>query len=121
MSNDNNNQPKKKGKVRLMKKYSDTSVRLNLRVEPEERESFKKLQELLKEFAGGKRISVGILMRRMMNMYTAHLADIFIPIQQQVEAGYMKKADQPNAIRKAMEPEIAALLRAGGHRVKEVK
>lgn len=117
MSNgDNKRKPKPVGELRS--KYSDTSVRLNLRVEPAERESFKKVQELLKLFAGGRRITASILIRRMLNLYTAHLLDIDIKVSQLIESGHMKESDRQEALKKAMAPEIAALMRAGGHKVK---
>jgi hypothetical protein len=107
-----------KGK-RVKQRHSHTSVRLNLTVEPEERESFKKIQELLGQFTEGSRVSASVLVRRMMNLYTAQIMEAFIEVQQQIEAGVLKESDQKDAIAKAMKPEIAALLRAGGHKMRK--
>jgi hypothetical protein len=127
MSN-NDNKPinlddvrRRESKSVIRKKYSKTSVRINIRLEPEERLALNKLQELLGTYAGGRKVSINILMRRMMNLYTAHLIDQTIAVDQRIEAGALPKSKRKEALAKAMEPEIAALMRAGGHSPKKAK
>ena len=121
MSNDNviNLKPQQRSKG-IRKKYSQTSVRMDLRVEPEERDSFKKMQEFLGMFTEGRRVSASVIVRRMLNLYTARLADVMVGVSQRIEAGELKESDRKDAIAEAMKPEIAALLRAGGHRLGKV-
>lgn len=121
MSHDKNIRPLRGKAERLKNRHSDTSVRLNLRVEPEERDSLKKLQELLRVYTGGRRISASILLRRMMNVYTASIMDLTLPVDQQIEAGHLKASDREKALLKAMKPEVDAVLRTSGYNPKLVK
>ena len=106
-----------KGK-RVKQRHSHTSVRLNLTVEPQELESFKRLQEFLRMFTGGSRVSASIVIRRLLNLYTARLADIVVGVSQRIETGELKESDRADAIAEAMKPEIVALMRAGNLKVK---